>query len=246
MCRSIEHYRPRNTRELLERLVKNDSPGARLLCELLFDREPLFFLAQVEKAYQVRKQEEQQARNSRREEITEAYRRLAKRAVQLLERHVMSSPESGVALLAYLENRIRAQDIGSLGGVLHAPFWREPEHRRAVQQELNNHIFYAVLLILQETESADEPEAFTVPLAAAESLLALVASTISTVMEGVATKVMAGTFYCKSQCFGNRGDRVTDRSLFLRRPPRSRGLYRMLNGVSDLGRNLPQTMGIKS
>lgn len=234
---SLSYFQPEDAQTLFQLLKNNHSKGAQLLVDLLENQKPELFLTHLTHLHQERMYREANVRKRRSEQIARAYRETACQAAGLVSGSAIQTQSGLIVLIDFLEKWVNPLEIPSLANVAYTPFWRNEANRNLLRVELNQHMMYAVLLILQELQSSLRPVQFKVPRAIADEIRPLIVATLNTVFETVMPKIDQGRFRFKSNAFGNRGDRVTDRSLFIGKPRGDSGVFRIINTVdtSQLG-----------
>lgn len=228
---SLFYFNPEDAQMLFQLLKNNQSKGAQLLCDLLENPKPDLFLTHLTHLHQERMYREANERKQRSHEIARAYHNTACQAANLVAGSANQTQSGAIVLIDFLEKWVNPLEIPSLANVAYTQFWRDEANRNLLRLEINQHMMYAVLMILQELHSHLRPVQFKVPRTIADEIRPLVVDTLNVVFAHVMPKIDQGRFRFKSNAFGNRGDRVTDRSLFIGKPRGDSGVFRIINTV---------------
>ena len=133
---AISHYNPQTTEALLQQLQNNKSPGGKLLVELLTEKTPHYFIAEVERSQVLRKKGIAKRRQERRNTISKAFDSSVKRMEHKLKEG--SHLHGNVGLLQYLVDQIQVVDVDPLSGVVHTSFWEQEPNRELLKHEIDH------------------------------------------------------------------------------------------------------------
>lgn len=226
---AVADYRPPTAEALVQQLKGDPAKEAKLLVELLTEKDPLFFMAEVERNLFLRKKDMARRRQERRNIIEGAFNRAVRRVAGNLM-HVNRSAAK-VPLLDHLIKSIGVADVGYLGQ--QASLWHSGPIRETLKSEIDQHVYYFVVRLLDTLRSYEMPEKFKVRTQDLEPIRAAVLVVLHEVFATTVERLKTGRFVVRKTHYGNRGDRSMDREMFLTRR-RRRGLGAVIEGIADV------------
>lgn len=212
----LKAYPCQTPSDFKQHLKMIDKKGPQLLLELLEDSEPLQFLHMLEIRSYRRKSDASNLRRRRKFRIDAAYKNLGEQAVQEIRKHQGAKVKAGINLLFGLRSRITIYDLDNFSEFQALPLWQDQNKAMQLSKELDQHITYAVLMIIDTLNIQIDVENFFVAESIPKRLKPLVVNALNIIFEDLPRQLKSRPFQTKSESYGNRGSRAQDRSLFLR------------------------------